>query len=159
MIEIVDYQDKYAKLIDDMVSAQWSNLGNSIRDYACKKSIIRVALCNGDFAGVAYGQLIKEFFWLNAICLLPKYQKLGIGSMLMSDIISKAASKFNISKIEAESVLSNGKSNSKKLLENSGFVLKGKEERFWGKKHPDAYCNECNKKPCECVALFYEKLL
>ena len=157
MIKIEDWQDKYTKQIDEMEYAQWGDWGSSIKEYVSKKAIIRVALYNDNFAGVAYGQLIKDFFWVNVICILPQYQKMDIGTMLMNDIMDQAIIKFGVSKFEAESVLVNGKSNSKKLIENSGFVLKCQEKGFWGKKHPEVFCTECNKKPCECNALFYVK--
>ena len=157
--KIVDYENKYAKLIDDMEIEQWGEWGEeSIDDFVSETEIIRVALYNDEFVGVAYGELDGDkSFWIDVICLVPRFQKCGFGTFMLEDIINVAKSKFNVNTIKTESVFVNGHSNSKKMLENTGFkVYKQQEKGYWGKLYPQVFCTECNHCPCECTTLFYE---
>ena len=157
--KIVDYEKKYSKAIDEMEINQWGSWGEeSIDDFVSETEIIRVALYNNEFVGVAYGKLTKEsFFWIDVICLVPKFQRCGFGTLMLKDIIQLAKDKFHINLIRSESVLVNGHSNSKKLFEQNGFSMyKQQEKGFWGKIYPDVFCTECNHKPCECSTLFYQ---
>lgn len=157
--KIIDYNKSYADLIDNMEINQWGVWGEeSIDEFVGENEIIRVALYNNEFAGVAYGNIEdSNCFWIDVICLVPKFQKCGFGTLILNDIIKTAKTRFKIKKIKTESVYVNGHSNSKKLLENRGFkVYKTSEKGYWGKLYPDVFCTECSHCPCECTTLFYE---
>ena len=156
--KIVDYESRYAKDVDDMEINQWGEWGEeSIDDFVNENEIIRVALYDNDFVGVSYGNFEIDHFWIDVICIVPKYQKQGFGTLMLDDIINVAKSKFNINLIRTESVYVNEKSNSKKMLEYRGFKTYKKQEKgYWGKMWPNVFCTECNHNPCECITLFYE---
>ena len=52
--------------------------------------------------------------------------------------------------IECEAIDVNGHINSKKLLENFGFVEQYEIKNCWGGRFSDFDCKECGHKPCVC---------
>ena len=157
--KIVDYEKKFADLIDQMEVNQWGQWGEeSIDDFVNPNEIIRVAIYDNEFVGCAYGELQNDnSFWIDVICIVPKFQKCGFGTLMLKDIINVAKTKFKIKTIKTESVFVNEHSNSKKMIEKAGFsVCRQQEKGYWGKLYPQVFCTECNHCPCECTTLFYE---
>ncbi len=157
-IRIIDFDKKYAKEIYDMQALQWGVWDDEKCIEVVKDNeIILIALCDDNFAGVIIGQLEEDIFHLMICCIKPEYQKMGIGSMLLSEIMKRASQDFHFSKFRAEAVSVYGKCNSRKLLENFQFNLLRIDKRYWGKLYPHVLCEECHKKPCECDSLVFEK--
>lgn len=157
--KIVDYEKKYANSIDKMEINQWGKWGReSIDEIVNDKEIIRVALYDNEFVGCVYGEFQNDnYFWIDVICIVPKYQKCGFGTLMLKDIIREAQSRFNANLIRTESVFVNEHSNSKKMLENNGFnIYRQQEKEYWGKIYSEVFCAQCNHSPCECTSLFYE---
>jgi len=157
MIEIVDFDKKFSQDIYEMETSQWGIWENeAVIEKVGENEIVLVALCNGKFAGLISGKLKDDEFYILIACVKPKFQKMGIGTSLLNEIMKRANQKFSFSKFTANAISVYGKCNAKKLLENANFVCTKIEEKYWGKLYPNVMCTECFKKPCECDSLFYE---
>lgn len=159
--KIVNYEIKYATAIETMENNQWGKWYESIDNVVNEHEVIRVALYDNDFVGVTYGNIEgSNSFLLDVICIEPKYQKKGFGTLMLDDFIQEVKAKFDIVSIKAELVYFNGIANSQKLLENKGFKkYKQPEKGYWGKLYPEVFCTGCNHCPCECTTLFYELIV
>lgn len=159
---IVDYDDKYAQEINEMEKKQWGCWADEllIQQHMKEKGIISfVALHNGMFAGIAYGQVNQENHneaHIEVICIKPEYQKKGLGTLLLRQFIQHAREKHSITLIKAEAVKVLTICNAKKLLEKNGFILIREEKSYWGQRFPETFCTECHQRPCICSALIYE---
>ena len=158
-MEIIDYDKKYKDAIDEIQKAQWGEgsdtdeLLDNLENY-----FIKIAIENEELIGVIAAHLENEMCFIDFILIKPKWQKHGIGTKLMTYVID-FAKENNCKSIDCEAINVYGKINSKKLLENFGFVQMREHKNYWGKKCPDFYCTECNSKPCVCSMDEYKKIL
>ena len=156
-IEIVNFNEKYADEIYQLQTEQWGFWDDEQKIEKVKEGeIILVALFENQFAGFVIGQLEEAVFHLKILCIKPYFQKMKIGTLLLTEIIKRAKEKFNFSKFRAEAISVYGKCNAKKLLENFHFNYIRTDKNYWGKLYPEVLCGECFKKPCECDALVFE---
>ena len=156
-VEIIDFNKKYANEIYDLQTSQWGFWDDeSVIEKPKDNEINLIALKDKKFAGFFSGELENDSFHLKVCCVKPEFQKVGIGTLLLKEIIQRAKEMFKFSKFIAESISVYGKCNSKKMLENAGFKLVRIDKHFWGKLYPRVFCKECLKQPCECDALVYE---
>lgn len=156
-IQITDFNKKYSNEIYELQTAQWGFWDDETKiEKVCETEIILVALLNNQFAGFVSGQLEEEIFHLKICCVKPEFQKNGIGSKLLTEIIKKAEEKFVFKKFRAEAISVYGKCNAQKMLQNLNFNFVRTDKSYWGKLYPHVLCTECLKTPCECDSLVYE---
>ncbi|MCX8074447.1 MAG: GNAT family N-acetyltransferase [Clostridia bacterium] len=155
-IILVDYEEKYADDINEMEKAVWGDWGDDIRERVNNKLVLRLAVIENKLLGFGYGTITGDLFHINTIIIKPEYQKQGIGSMIVNSFIQYSINN-NIKNILAESVLANGKANSKKLFEKFRFNELYRVENYWGDLYKDVLCTECNNKPCTCTSVVFLK--
>lgn len=156
-IRIIDFDKKYSKDIYELETSQWGVWGNEAYITEVKEDeIIIIALCDDKFAGLSTGRLEEDVFHLLISCIKPEFQKMGIGTILLDEMMKRASEKFSFSKFRAEAISVYGKCNAKKVLTNAGFEIARIDKGFWGHLSPDVFCTECMKKPCECDSVVLE---
>ena len=155
--KIVNFDKKYAKEICELESAQWGDWD----DEGCieevkEDEIILIALNEDNFVGMISGKLEQDVFHLLICCIKPEFQKMGLGTILLKEIMKKASKKFKLAKFRAEAISVYGKCNAKRVLEKEGFQLVRIDEKYWGNLYPHVVCKECLKSPCECDSFVFE---
>lgn len=155
---ITNYRDEYKQAIDDLQKAQWGE-GSDSDDIisSLNNHHIKVALNNNEVVGVSVCKINNNVCHIDFIIIKAAFQKQGIGSLFMKDII-EYAEKNNVSSIECEAIDVLGKVNSERLLEKFGFSCSSIESNYWGNLYPDFDCKECNHKPCICTMKKYKKI-
>lgn len=158
-IVLIDYADKYADIINSIKIQQWGN--ECIRDIkeVLKEDIhIKLAQCNDEIVGVGYGKRIGDVFYIEVIVIKPEYQHNHIGSMFMEYFINYSKA-LDLANIVCEGVLENNKMNIENLMKKYKFKEIIRIKEYWGYRHPNDWCKECNSKPCKCTNVIFAKEL
>ena len=154
------YSSKYYKELYDLQVAQWGEGSDSneifekLEDY-----IIELAICDKQLAGssICHKQS-NGTLYLDMIVIKPNFQKMGIGTKFLNNIIEYAKNN-KYKKIECAAIEANGHTNSQKLIENFGFIRTQTIKNYWGDLYPNFECKECGHTPCICTMHHYEKML
>jgi ribosomal protein S18 acetylase RimI-like enzyme len=157
-ITFASYNDKYKQDLYKLQTDQWgegSDTDDLFIDADLNKRYIKIALKDEKLIGACVSTIENKSCHLDFIIIKPKFQRLGLGTYLLSDTIKYAKDK-NCKKIVAEAFDVCGKINSLKLLENFGFKRIKSFENYWGNLTPDFDCKECGHKPCICSMHLYE---
>ena len=154
---IVDYTTDYMQDVYQLETQQWGIWGEEAYIKEVKSNqIVRVALCGDVIAGICYGTFENRSFHIEVCCIKPEYQKKGLGTRFLKEMIALAQEKFDAKIFRAEAISVYGHANAARVLEHNGFVFVKEEKLYWRREHPEVFCTECHKQPCECDALFYE---
>ena len=160
MIKYIDYDESYHDDLSALQTNQWGANSDSdevienIKDY-----IVKLAVDDNKLIGtLIFHKKNEKCLYLDMIVIKPDYQKMGIGTTFMQYAIDYAKNN-HFKMIESEAIEANGHTNSKKLLENFGFVLTRSVKNFWGELCPDFECKECGNKPCTCTMHEYIKTI
>lgn len=159
-IEIVDYKNSYANELNQIDIDQWGNLNeeDKVENFFTPNRIFKVALLNSTPIGFAHGKFFDDnSFEIEVICIHKNFQRLGIGTKLLKELLNIALKK-KITKAFAYLVNAKNHTNAAKLVENFGFVHKHNIQSYWGLPDPEYYCPECEQKPCICIAEYWEKI-
>ncbi|MBQ8424964.1 MAG: GNAT family N-acetyltransferase [Clostridia bacterium] len=185
-MKIINYEENFFNEINTLQQSQWGEgsdtdeIFNNIENYYIKISIeenelIGVAIyhleINNKIIPKNEFEIIKSNFnktknlksnelscFIDFIIIKDKFQGQGIGSAFLEYIINfSKENKCNF--IECEAIEVYGIINSKKLLQKFNFEFQDVFENYWGKKCPNFYCKQCNKKPCVCSMNKYKKFL
>ncbi|MBO4412664.1 MAG: GNAT family N-acetyltransferase [Clostridia bacterium] len=160
-IKFIDYDVKYKDKLMELETNQWGEGSDSdeiienIENYFVKLAV--------NSANELAGTLIchkknEDTLYLDMVVLSPKFQKMGLGTEFIKILIDYAK-KLNCRQIETEAIEANGHTNSKKLLENFGFVETRFVKNYWGELCPEFHCKECGHNPCTCTMHEYFKYL
>ena len=160
MIKIIDYIDKYKDDLMLLQQHQWGANSDSDEIFLdIDNYLIKLVLNDDVLVGtIIYHFIEKDVIYLDMIVIDKQNQKKGIGTLLLNDLIS-FAKQNNAKLIETRVVDVYGVANSKKLLENFGFIKGETINNYWGKLNPEFSCIECGKCPCECTMHEYYKIL
>ena len=157
-VRIVNFDEKYISEIDELEDTYWGKWGsNSIKDEYNKYNLFLVALVNNKYAGHLYGINIGDLFYFDVIIVKEEYRNNGVATKLIEktvDILKNSNFKTVVTTVEK---LKNRKNHLASLLQKYNFEEITDIKGYWGKLYPDVLCNECNSKPCECVATVYLK--
>ena len=83
-IVLIDYEEKYADIINEIEEEQWGKwCTGDIRDEIGTHTHIKLARIDDDIAGIGYGKRVGDAFYIQVIVIRPKYQHNHIGSMFM----------------------------------------------------------------------------
>ena len=157
-VELVDYEEKYADIINKIEEQQWGKWGcGDIRDnILTKHTNIKLAKIGDEIAGVGYGKRVGDAFYIQVIVIKPEYQHMHIGSMFMNHFIEYSKS-LKLSNIVCEGVLVNNKMNLENLMKKYNFKEVIRIKEYGGYKFPDIWCKECDSKPCKCTNVIFVK--
>lgn len=153
-ITIVDYDEKYADAIDKIEDDIWEVSG--ARNEYLDGKVFKIALKDEEVIGVLYGKHIGDMFHLDVIAIKPEYQKQGIGSTLMEEILFYIKEK-NTKNIVATVVYSNNKMNAKGLMNKYNFKELFRIKGYWGTIDDTIKCKICGNKPCQCTCVIFLK--
>ena len=117
---------------------------------------IALAKCGKEVVGVSYYKSVGDLLYCQAIVIKPDFQRCGIGSLFVEDVI-EFAKQNKLKNLFCEAVTTNGKMNASNLLKKYGFVELFHVENYWGSLYPDVNCLECDNKPCTCGCIFFVK--
>ena len=160
-IKFVDYNESFKNALNELQMNQWGEGSDSdeiienIENYFVKLAVTS--------ANELAGTLIchkkdEDTLYFDMLVIAPSFQKMGIGTKFFEFLIDYAK-KLNFKQIEVEAIEANGHTNSKKLLENFGFVETRCVKNYWGELCPEFHCKECGHKPCICSMHEYFKYL
>ena len=156
-IDLIDYEEKYADIINEIEQEQWGKwCTGDIRDEIGIHTHIKLAKSNEDIAGIAYGKRVGDAFYIQVIVIKPKYQHHHIGSMFMDYFINYAKT-LELSNIVCEGVLVHDNMNIENIMKKYNFKEVMRVKEYWGYRFPDAWCKECNSKPCKCTNVIFVK--
>lgn len=160
MINYIDYRDKYKDALKIFQQRQWGENSDSDEIFDDINNYIIKLVLNDDvlIGTIIYHKINEKVVYLDMVVIDKQYQKMGIGSKLLGDLIIYAKDN-NISIIETKAIEAKGHINSKKLLENYGFVQGETINGYWGKLYPDFNCLECGCCPCICNMHEYFKVI
>ena len=158
-ITLIDYEDKYADIINEIEQQQWGVwCTGDVRDEITPNTHIKLAKVENEIAGVCYGKRVGDAFYIQVMVIRPEYQHQHIGSMFMNYFINYSKS-LNLSNIVCEGVLVNNKMNIENLMKKYNFKEVIRIKEYWGYKFPDDWCKECRCKPCKCTNVIFIKEL
>ncbi len=156
-ISLKDYEEKYADIINEIEEQQWGRwCTGDIRDEITKHTCIKLAKINKDIAGVGYGKIVGDAFYIQVIVIKPEYQHIHIGSMFMDYFIDYSKS-HELSNIVCEGVLVNNKMNIENIMKKYNFKEVIRIKEYWGYRFPNDWCKECGCKPCKCTNVIFVK--
>lgn len=157
-IKYVSYDEKYLREMDELEDAYWSlETGESINDEIDNNSIIEVAIDNNHVVGFLHAQVIGDQLEIHNVLVKDEYQRRGIATHLMEDILSKAVS-LKIKTSIANAVAIRGDIiNSEALLKKFGYEEIYRVEGYWDAIYPGYYCRQCDSKKCYCSNVVFLK--
>ena len=160
-INLIDYEEKYAKEIDDIEKGQWgiweSENEDSIINRIKDVDFIKLAKSNEKIVGVCEGRKIGDAFLIDAIVITSEFQHKSIGSSFMEEVL-KYSKEFKLKNIICECVIAKGVMNAEKLMKKYNFEEIIRIEGFWGSLYKQNYiCVECGFNPCKCTAAIFKK--
>lgn len=156
-IVLIDYEEKYADIINEIEEEQWGKwCTGDIRDEIGSHTHIKLARIDDDIAGIGYGKRVGDAFYIQVIVIRPKYQHNHIGSMFM-DYFIEYSKKLGLANVVCEGVLVNNKMNIENMMKKYNFKEVIRIKEYWGYRFPDAWCKECNSKPCKCTNVIFVK--
>lgn len=157
-IKYVSYDEKYLSEMDEIEDAYWSlEVGESIKDEIDNNSIIEVALDNNHVVAFLHAQIIGDQLEIHNVLVKDEYQRRGIATHLMEDILSKAVS-LKIKTSIANAVAIRGDIiNSEALLKAFGYEEIYRVEGYWDAIYPGYYCRQCDSKKCYCSNVVFLK--
>lgn len=157
-IKYVSYDEKYLSEMDEIEDAYWSlETGESINDEIDNNSIIEVALDNNHVVGFLHAQVIGDQLEIHNVLVKDEYQRRGIATHLMEDILNKAID-LKIKTSIANAVAIRGDIiNSEALLKAFGYEEIYRVEGYWDAIYPGYYCRQCDSKKCYCSNVVFLK--
>lgn len=157
-IVYVPYEEKYLEEMDYIEDAYWSlEEDESINDEIDDNSIIEVALDDNHVVGFLHAQVIGDQLEIHNILVKDEYQKKGIATHLMEDILKKTDD-LGIKTSIANAVAIRGEHiNSEKLLKKFGYKEIYRVEGYWDAIYPGYYCRQCDSKKCCCSNVVFLK--
>lgn len=159
MVEIIDYDKKYAEEIDKLDQEYWGICETSkVSDEIRNQDIVKLAKLENHVVGIIHFKPIGDL--VDAYHLLVKSEKQGqgIGSLLMEEALKEVLKK-GFKTVIAHTVEFEGKINAKKILEVNGFQELYKVKNYWEALYPGSYCKQCNSYQCHCGVVVYQKNL
>lgn len=159
MVVLSNYENKYKQVLDELQKEVWGE-GSDTDDIisTLNDRYVRLAFIDNEVVGASVSEVALSSCHIDFIIIKPGFQKMGIGSLLMKDIV-EYCSNSNIKLIECEAIDVFGKVNAEKLLNKYEFVCTYSKDNYWGELYPDFYCKQCNSKPCVCTMKKYVKEL
>lgn len=157
-IAYVSYDEKYLREMDELEDAYWSlEAGESINDEIDNNSIIEVALDNDHVVGFLHAQVIGDQLEIHNVLVKDEYQRQGIATHLMDDILNKTKH-FKIKTSIANAVAIRGEYiNSEALLKAFGYEEIYRIEGYWDAIYPGYYCRQCDSNKCYCSNVVFLK--
>lgn len=157
-IKYVSYDEKYLSEMDEIEDAYWSlEVGESINDEIDNNSIIEVALDNNHVVAFLHAQVIGDQLEIHNVLVKDEYQRRGIATHLMEDILNKAID-LKIKTSIANAVAIRGDIiNSEALLKAFGYEEIYRVEGYWDAIYPGYYCRQCDSKKCYCSNVVFLK--
>lgn len=157
-IKYVPYEEKYLSEMDILEDNYWGlEDGESLSDEIDDNSIIEVALDGDKVVGLLQVQILGDLMEIHNILVDDKYQRMGIATRLMSDMMKKAEN-LGIKNAIANAVAIRGEHiNSEKILLNFGFEEMYRVEGYWDAIYPGYYCRQCDTKKCYCSNVVFLK--
>lgn len=157
IVELIDYEDKYADVLNKIEENQWGIWATGdIRDEITKYTHIKLAKIDNEIVGIGYGKQVGDAFYIQVIVIIPEYQHMHIGSLFMEYFISYAT-KLNLANIVCEGVLVNNHMNILNIMKKYEFKEVIRIKDYWGFRFPDDWCKECESKPCKCTNVIFVK--
>lgn len=157
-IRYVPYEEKYLGEMDILEDNYWGlEDGESLADEIDDNSIIEVALDGDKVVGLLQVQILGDLMEIHNILVDDKYQRMGIATRLMEDMMKKAED-LGIKNAIANAVLVRGEHiNSEKLLLNNGFEEMYRVQGYWDAIYPGYYCRQCDLRKCHCGNVVFLK--
>lgn len=157
-IKYVSYDEKYLREMDELEDAYWSlETGESINDEIDNNSIIEVAIDNNHVVAFLHAQVIGDQLEIHNVLVKEEYQRHGIATHLMEDILNKAID-LKIKTSIANAVAIRGDIiNSEALLKKFGYEEIYRVEGYWDAIYPGYYCRQCDSKKCYCSNVVFLK--
>lgn len=159
MIKYIDYKESFLKEMDMLDDSYWGLEENeSIKDEIDKNSIIKVALNEEDkVVGFIHAQKIGDLLEIHNLLVKEEFQKMGIGSHLLKDIL-EIGKNLEMKNSIANAVAIKGEHiNSEKLLLNFGYQPIYRVNHYWDAIYPGYYCRQCNSNECICANVVFLK--
>lgn len=159
MISYVDYKEKYLQEMDQLEDNFWGlEEQESIQDEIDKNSLIRVALNEENrVVGFIHAQVIGDLLEIHNILIKENYQKRGIGSHLLKEILEQGKMLGMKNSIANAVVIKGEYINSEKLLLNFGYKPIYRVNDYWEAIYPGYYCKQCDSNPCYCDNVVFLK--
>ena len=159
-ITYVKYDERYLREMDEIEDAYWGlEDGESIKDEIDDNSIIEVALDDNHVVGFLHAQVIGDAMEIHNVLVKDEYQKKGIATRLMENVLKEAYS-LNIKTSIANAVAIRGRHiNSEKLLKKFGYKDIYRIEGYWDAIYPGYYCRQCDSKKCYCSNVVFLKIM
>lgn len=144
--------------MDELEDAYWSlETGESINDEIDNNSIIEVAIDNNHVVAFLHAQIIGDQLEIHNVLVKDEYQRRGIATHLMEDILNKAID-LKIKTSIANAVAIRGDIiNSEALLKAFGYEEIYRVEGYWDAIYPGYYCRQCDSKKCYCSNVVFLK--
>ena len=157
-IDIVNFEEKYVNEIDELENKYWGKWESySIKDEYKKYDLFLIALVNNKYAGHIYGIYVGDLFYFDVIIVKDGYRNKSIATKIIEktiEILKHNNFKTIVTTVEN---LNNSENHLIPLLEKYNFEKITNVKGYWGSLYPEVLCNECNSKPCKCVATIYLK--
>lgn len=156
----VPYEEKYLSEMDKIEDAYWSlESDESIKDEIDDNSIIEVVLDDNHVVGFLHAQVIGDQLEIHNVLVKNDYQRRGIATHLMDDILKRAYD-LGIKTSIANAVAIRGEHiNSEKLLKKFGYKEIYRVEGYWDAIYPGYYCRQCDSHKCYCSNVVFLKIL
>ena len=131
----------------------WGYFGPAYKKY----DLFLIALVNNKYAGHIYGIYVGDLFYFDVIIVKDEYRNKSIATKIIEktiEILKHNNFKTIVTTVEN---LNNFENHLIPLLEKYNFEKITNIKGYWGTLYPEVLCNECNSKPCKCVATIYLK--
>ena len=130
-IDLIDYEEKYADIINEIEEEQWGKwCTGDIRDEIGIHTHIKLAKIDDEIAGIAYGKRVGDAFYIQVIVIKPKYQHNHVGSTFM-DYFIDYAKQLELANIVCEGVLINDKMNIENMMKKYNFKEVIRIKEYW----------------------------